>query len=98
VIGIASFIFPFFVCRIGLFPRFVQQSGKGEAAECVVWRKEASVLKHSCAEEDLVDLLPVVVVEVAADSLVSVPAIVKKCSAVCLDFCGIKGRTKNLFY
>ena len=82
MIGIASFIFPFFVCRIGLFPRFVQQSGKGEAAECVVWRKEASVLKHSRAEEDLVDLLPVVVVEVAADSLVAAPAVIEKGVAV----------------
>ncbi len=51
---------------------------------------EPSFIKHPCAEENLVDLLPVVVVEVAADSLVTAPAIVQKRVAVFLDFYGIE--------
>lgn len=86
VVGVAPGIFSLFIGCIGLIAGGVEKPEKGEATECVFWDIKPSVIKHSCTQKDLVDLLPMVPVRVAADSLVTTPAVVKKCFAVCFDF------------
>ena len=85
MVGVAAGIFSSFIGRPGLFTGVIKEPEEGETAECTTRRIKSFFIKHSSTEEYLVNVLPSVLVGVAANFIIAAPTVEKKCLRLNLD-------------